>query len=90
MPDPYTDEEYDRHLTHPAWDRAESALLFELCRRFDLRWPVIHDRFPKGSTPRTMEQLKERYYDMCRGLLLARTATDPTQDFSEHPLAKFR
>ena len=53
----YTDEEYDKHLTHPAWDRAESALLFDLCRRFDLRWPVIHDRFPEG---RTMEQLKER------------------------------
>jgi hypothetical protein len=44
----YPDEEYDRHLTHPAWDRTETALLFDLCRRFDLRWPVIHDRFPEG------------------------------------------
>ena len=66
-------------------------VLFDLCRRFDLRWPVIHDRFPKGSTPRTMEQLKERYYDMCRTLLAARSAnpTDGT-DYSEHPLAKFK
>ena len=46
----YTDEEYDRHLTHPAWDKSESALLFELCRRFDLRWTVVHDRFPEGRT----------------------------------------
>ncbi|KAL1529552.1 hypothetical protein AB1Y20_000496 [Prymnesium parvum] len=84
----YTDEEYERHLKHPAWDKSESALLFELCRRFDLRWPVVHDRFPEG---RTLEQLKERYYDMCRALLLARSAApDATQDFSEHPLAKFR
>ena len=84
----YTDEEYDKHLTHPSWDRAESALLFDLCRRFDLRWPVVHDRFPAG---RTMEQLKERYYDMCRKLLAARSA-DPADgtDYSEHPLAKFR
>ena len=55
----YDDDEYTKHLAHPAWEKAESDLLFELCRRFDLRWPVIHDRFPKGSTPRTMEQLKE-------------------------------
>lgn len=46
----YSDEEYERHLTHPAWDKSESALLFELCRRFDLRWPVVHDRFPEGRT----------------------------------------
>jgi len=84
----YTDEEYDRHLTHPAWDKSESALLFELCRRFDLRWTVVHDRFPEG---RTLEQLKERYYDMCRALLLARSnSADASQDFTEHPLAKFR
>eukprot|EP00966_Prymnesium_polylepis_P259683 5998032-Prymnesium_polylepis.1 len=38
-----------------------------------------------------MEQLKERYYDMCRNLLLARSsAGDGVQDFSEHPLAQFR
>ena len=38
-----------------------------------------------------MEQLKERYYDMSRALLAARSAdvTDGT-DYSEHPLAKFR
>jgi len=81
----WTDEEYDRHLTHPAWDRTESALLFDLCRRFDLRWPVIADRFPEG---RTMEQLKERYYDMCRALLQARS--EAGTDYSEHPLAKFK
>ena len=38
-----------------------------------------------------MEQLKERYYDMCRLLLTARSANpaDGT-DYSEHPLAKFK
>ena len=80
----YTDEEYDRCLTHPAWDRNESALLFDLCRRFDLRWPVIHDRFPEG---RTMEQLKERYYDMCRALLALRSEK---LENNEHPLANYR
>jgi DNA methyltransferase 1-associated protein 1 len=84
----YTDDEYDKHLTHPGWDKAQSDLLFDLCKRFDLRWPVIHDRFPEG---RTIEQLKERYYDMCRLLLAARSANpaDGT-DYSEHALAKFK
>ena len=89
----YDDDEYTKHLAHPAWEKAESDLLFELCRRFDLRWPVIHDRFPKGSTPRTMEQLKERYYDMCRKLLAARADADGVEglgDPAEHPLAKFK
>ena len=38
-----------------------------------------------------MEQLKERYYDMCRLLLTARSAdgADAT-DYSEHPLFKFK
>ena len=35
-----------------------------------------------------MEQLKERYYDMCRALLQARS--EAGTDYSEHPLAKFK
>ena len=46
---------------------------------------MIHDRFPEG---RTMEQLKERYYEVCRLLLNARAETAPEQ--AEHPLAKFK
>lgn len=38
-----------------------------------------------------MEQLKERYYDMCRALLIARSSGEgASQDFSDHPLAKFK
>lgn len=42
----YTDAEYEQHLVHPSWTKADTDALFDLCRRFDLRWPVIHDRFP--------------------------------------------
>ncbi len=41
----FTEAEYTKHLVDPAWSKAETELLLELCRRFDLRWPVIHDRF---------------------------------------------
>jgi DNA methyltransferase 1-associated protein 1 len=55
----YTDEEYEKYLTDPAWSREETDKLFELCERFDLRFIVIVDRFP---TDRSMEDLKSRYY----------------------------
>jgi DNA methyltransferase 1-associated protein 1 len=38
----WTDEEYDQHLTHPAWDRTESALLFDLwCARVPPHAPPL-------------------------------------------------
>lgn len=43
----WTDEEYDRHLTHPAWDRTESALLFDL-------WCATRERsMPLSAPPRS-------------------------------------
>ena len=87
----YTDDEYTKHLTHPGWEKSESDELFDLCRRFDLRWPVIHDRFAgaKPDTPRPMEQLKERYYEMCKMLLNAR-AEQGEAEAAGHPLVKFK
>jgi DNA methyltransferase 1-associated protein 1 len=84
----YTEDEYARHLVHPAWNKAESDQLFDLCRRFDLRWPVIHDRFV-SATPKPMEQLKERYYDMCNHLLCARAEAGEAEA-AGHPLLKYK
>nr|XP_045612056.1 DNA methyltransferase 1-associated protein 1-like [Procambarus clarkii] len=60
----YSDAEYSEHLLCDGWTRSETDTLFELCHRFDLRWPVIHDRWPSHLTSRTMEDLKERYYNV--------------------------
>lgn len=79
----YTDEEYEKHLTDPKWTKEETDLLFDLCQRFDLRFLVIADRFP---SPRTVEELKDRYYSVSRAILIAR-APFPT-DVAGHPLAK--
>ena len=69
----FTDDEYDQYLVHlhPEfnWNRADTDHLMELVARFDLRWVVIADRF-QGKKERSMEQLKQRYYDIA--LLLGR------------------
>lgn len=87
----YTEAEYGQWLQHPTWTKAETDTLFELCRRFDLRWPVIHDRMP-GS--RTVEALKDRFYAVCRMLLQGRLGASDggstsANELAEHPLARF-
>ena len=73
---------------HPAWNKVESDQLFDLCCRLDLRWPVIHDRFG-SATPKRIEQLKERYYDMCNHLLCARAEAGEAEA-AGHPLLKYK
>ncbi|XP_074267612.1 SWR1-complex protein 4 [Silene latifolia] len=79
----YTDEEYEKYLTNPKWTKEETDTLFDLCERFDLRFVVIADRFP---SPRTMEELKDRYYCVSRTILIARAPTPA--EVSGHPLVK--
>lgn len=64
----FSDEEYDMLLKDDDWTLEETRYLFELCQDYELRWIVIHDRYnrPKG---RTIEDLKARYYGVCRTLL---------------------
>uniref|UniRef100_A0A7S3SCL8 Myb-like domain-containing protein n=1 Tax=Emiliania huxleyi TaxID=2903 RepID=A0A7S3SCL8_EMIHU len=88
----YSDSEYATVLQHATWTKEETDALFEKCRQFDLRWPVIHDRLP-GS--RSMEELKERYYEACRSLLQARLSaaaegSGAATVLAEHPLATFQ
>ena len=40
-----SDAEYHNHLMVDGWTRAETDHLLDLCSRFDLRFPVIHDRW---------------------------------------------
>jgi DNA methyltransferase 1-associated protein 1 len=56
----FTEEEYKAYLAQgdaaaagggggaTAWGKEETKVLLELCNRFDLRWPVIYDRFPEA------------------------------------------
>ncbi|GER44376.1 myb-like transcription factor family protein [Striga asiatica] len=79
----YTDEEYEKHLTNPAWTKEETDQLFDLCERFDLRFIVVADRFPSSKT---IEELKDRYYSVSKALSIARAPS--SVDVAGAPLVK--
>ncbi|EGO27874.1 hypothetical protein SERLADRAFT_447095 [Serpula lacrymans var. lacrymans S7.9] len=66
----YSQDEYTRFLDDKEWTKEETDYLFELVRDYDMRWYIIYDRYeyPDG-TPRSMEDLKDRYYSVCRKLI---------------------
>ncbi|EPE10033.1 swr1-complex protein 4 [Ophiostoma piceae UAMH 11346] len=41
----YSDDQYDANLQHPDWTKEETDYLLELVKDFDLRWPLIWDRY---------------------------------------------
>lgn len=75
----YTDQEYTQFLSSDSWTKDETDHLFDLCRRFDLRFIVIYDKWDreKFTTKRSVEDLKERYYSACN--LLKRTKATPQE-----------
>ena len=70
----YTDADYSAHLQVEGWTKAETDHLFELCKRFDLRFMIIQDRWDKikFTTQRSVEDLKERYYNAVNTLTKAK------------------
>ena len=57
----YSDEEYTSLLTDAHWTRADTDQLISCCHKYDLRWPVVHDRILL-SCPRSVEDMQSRYY----------------------------
>ncbi|KAI0387143.1 hypothetical protein F5Y04DRAFT_243105 [Hypomontagnella monticulosa] len=41
----YNDDQYKSNLTSSEWTKEETDYLFDLARKFDLRWPLIWDRY---------------------------------------------
>ncbi|KAI0601531.1 SWR1-complex protein 4 [Biscogniauxia sp. FL1348] len=41
----YSEDQYNSNLTHSDWTKDETDYLFDLARTFDLRWPLIWDRY---------------------------------------------
>ncbi|CUM67153.1 uncharacterized protein PRCAT00004845001 [Priceomyces carsonii] len=50
------------------WSYNDTKQLFELCLAFDLKWPIVYDRFV-SSIARTLEDLKGHYYRLCARIL---------------------
>jgi len=72
----FSEQEYNQYLFSPDWTRDETAHLFELATRFDLRWHVMFDRYEHDrftvEKKRTLEDLKERYYYICNRIAKVR------------------
>ncbi|KAK7889487.1 hypothetical protein WMY93_025047 [Mugilogobius chulae] len=72
----YSEQEYQLHLHDDGWTKAETDHLFDLCKRFDLRFVVVHDRYEHQQyRKRSVEDLKERYYNICGKLTKVRAAS---------------
>uniref|UniRef100_A0A3P9A643 DNA methyltransferase 1-associated protein 1 n=2 Tax=Esox lucius TaxID=8010 RepID=A0A3P9A643_ESOLU len=72
----YSEQEYQMYLHDDGWTKAETDHLFDLCKRFDLRFIVVHDRYDHQQyRKRSVEDLKERYYSICGKLTKDRAAS---------------
>ncbi|SCU82362.1 LADA_0C04720g1_1 [Lachancea dasiensis] len=79
----FTKEEYDSFMgsTHEQigsekWEYSEIEGLFNLCRKYDLRWFVIQDRY-EGKGGRTLEDIKEIFYYVCHQYFLMKSPDNP-------------
>ena len=82
----YNDEEYENLLQFDEeWTREETDHLFDLLQRFDLRFLIAKDRWEREK-PRTVEEMKSRYYAVARRLVEAR-ADDP-EEAATHPIIR--
>ncbi|KNZ47257.1 hypothetical protein VP01_656g5 [Puccinia sorghi] len=79
----YSTEEYYHLLRDDDWTKAETDYLFNLINTYDLRFPVVHDRYEyEGSHERTLEDLKARYYSICQKLIPHRP--NPSSSSTSH------
>ncbi|KAI0796325.1 hypothetical protein BC629DRAFT_1504858 [Irpex lacteus] len=65
----YTQEEYTRWLADKEWTKEETDYLFDLVKSYDARFYVVADRYEYPGSNRSMEDMKERYYSVCRKLV---------------------
>jgi DNA methyltransferase 1-associated protein 1 len=84
----YNQDQYEANLQSKDWTKEETDYLLEMAKEYDLRWPIIWDRYeftPKPpqedeangtstavvpvSKPRTMEDLKARYYEVAAKMM---------------------
>ncbi|KAJ4863782.1 SANT/Myb-like domain of DAMP1 domain-containing protein [Trichoderma breve] len=65
----YNEDQYHQVLENPDWTKEETDYLMELVRDFDIRWPLIWDRYEWTTRSRSMEDLKARYYEVASRMM---------------------
>ena len=83
----YTDAEYSQYLNDENWTKAETDYLFDLCKRYDLRFFIIHDRWTPTDElanlkSRTIDELKDRYYKVCGTMQKLKSGSADTQIYT--------
>ncbi|KAF9947613.1 swr complex subunit [Mortierella alpina] len=73
----FSEKDYTAHLQDSDWTYDETKYLWDLCRRFDLRWVVIQDRYEWPAQEQDRMAL-DRYYSINRILTKVRL-TDSSQ-----------
>ena len=81
-------DQYKEKLEHPDWTREETMYLLDVVKQFELRWPLVWDRYEyipqiDGETNetsmipalkvRTLEDLKARYYSIAAKMMTLNT-----------------
>ena len=65
----------DERLAFKPWSKVETEYLFDMLRKYDLRFIVAKDQKSCGEPVREdIEDMKTRYYQVCRALVRARAA----------------
>uniref|UniRef100_A0A0G4HXH1 dAMP1 SANT/Myb-like domain-containing protein n=1 Tax=Chromera velia CCMP2878 TaxID=1169474 RepID=A0A0G4HXH1_9ALVE len=90
-----TEAQYDHVIAvrrdgDPTWTKEETLYLFRLCEEFDLRFPIVADKWNytptnQSHTPppaRSIEHMKERFY-YCARILLDDWYTQRSQEATE-------
>jgi DNA methyltransferase 1-associated protein 1 len=70
----YSEDEYEHLLKAEQWSRAETDHLMYICYKYDLRWPVIADRYALIPAKRT-EEMQARYYSIVAKVRAHRSGT---------------
>lgn len=71
----YNDDEYELLLQSDSWTKSETDYLIDLCYAYDLRWPVIVDRYALFPLRRP-EEIKERFYQVVTRVLAHRGGSE--------------
>ena len=61
------------------WSKAETDYLFRLLNDYALRFYIVADRYEWPGSERHVEDLKARYYAICRKLFKVRPLDSPTE-----------
>ncbi|CDK27208.1 unnamed protein product [Kuraishia capsulata CBS 1993] len=75
-----TEDNYKESLGSEDWSFEETKHLFELANDFDINWFVIYDRYDFDGAERSLEDLKERFYDACEKLLTKKYESSYTDE----------